>query len=428
MFPFMQNIPGIKIPVFAPEINILPVNIQTLFGQAFISGHTSPYVRPKPQEWRVALNGLRQNLKNCNKVTHHQYNNNLSGCPWCKADKAYNDLINKSYTPPQQTRLKQTPIRPPITQTITRPSTKTKTKKGIPKPTIVAVVAVIAIAIFFIARNAQISPPQNVRLGTQGTTEVTIQWDNSGTDISYNLYWNTRNDPSSARILGNPSRGTSTNVTGLTSGTTYHFWVVAVRNGRESPKSNSVTFTARDHIVNSVTISPSTATVQRGQTRQFSATVTGTGNPPQNVTWTVTGGSNGTSISNTGLLRIAANDNATNLTVRATSTADNRRSATATVTVSAASAASQNPLVGTTWEFIDRNDNDRRYRLVYTQNNVTFTVFNRDGSVFSPAITGTYTLQGTNLTKNFDGYIDRYVFEQSRIVSSANRSMVYTRR
>jgi hypothetical protein len=181
-------------------------------------------------------------------------------------------------------------------------------------------------------------------------------------------------------------------------------------------------------VVNSVIVSPSTATVQRGQTRQFSATVSGTGNPPQTVTWTVTGGGSGTTISNTGLLRIAANDSANSLTVRATSTSDNRRNGTATVTVTAASSANQNPLAGTTWEFVDRNDNDRRYRLVYTQNNVTFTIFNRDGSVFSPAITGTYTLQGTNLTKNFDGHIDRYVFEQSRIVSSANRSMIYTRR
>ena len=85
--------------------------------------------------------------------------------------------------------------------------------------------------------------------------------------------------------------------------------------------------------VTSVNVSPSTASVVRGQTQQFSATVSGAGNPAQTVTWTVTGGGTGTSINSSGLLTVAENETATSLTVRATSTVNTYISGTATITV-----------------------------------------------------------------------------------------------
>jgi len=85
-----------------------------------------------------------------------------------------------------------------------------------------------------------------------------------------------------------------------------------------------------------VTVTPGIVTVPQGSTQQFNASVTGTNNPPQNVTWSVTGGGAGTSISPSGLLTIGANQAPGPLTVRATSTADTSRSGTATVTVPAA--------------------------------------------------------------------------------------------
>jgi len=88
--------------------------------------------------------------------------------------------------------------------------------------------------------------------------------------------------------------------------------------------------------VTAVTVSPSTTSVDKGATRQFSAAVTGTNGPAQTVTWAVTGGITGTSITpNGGLLTVAAGETATSLTVRATSTADTAKSGTATVTVTA---------------------------------------------------------------------------------------------
>jgi hypothetical protein len=86
--------------------------------------------------------------------------------------------------------------------------------------------------------------------------------------------------------------------------------------------------------VNGVTVSPATATVAKGETRTFSATVTGTGNPAQTVTWTINGnGSDGTWISSAGVLTVDANETAADLTVRAVSTVDTSKSGTAAVTV-----------------------------------------------------------------------------------------------
>jgi len=84
--------------------------------------------------------------------------------------------------------------------------------------------------------------------------------------------------------------------------------------------------------VTGVTVSPSTASVAKGGTQQFSASVTGTGNPATTVTWTVEGGITGTSITD-GLLTVAADETATTLTVTATSTVTTSVSGTATVTV-----------------------------------------------------------------------------------------------
>jgi len=87
--------------------------------------------------------------------------------------------------------------------------------------------------------------------------------------------------------------------------------------------------------VTSVSVTPTTAEVLKSGTRQFFATVAGTNNPAQTVTWTVTGGVTGTGIETNGTLTVSANETAATLTVTATSTIDTSKFATATVTVPA---------------------------------------------------------------------------------------------
>ncbi|MDR3276482.1 MAG: Ig-like domain-containing protein, partial [Treponema sp.] len=84
----------------------------------------------------------------------------------------------------------------------------------------------------------------------------------------------------------------------------------------------TVTVTASPATVSLVTVSPKTASVPQGETQQFSATVTGTGSPSQDVTWDVTGGGAGTMMSADGLLIVAAAETAGKLMVTATSTVD----------------------------------------------------------------------------------------------------------
>jgi hypothetical protein len=91
--------------------------------------------------------------------------------------------------------------------------------------------------------------------------------------------------------------------------------------------------------VTSVTVIPSTATVQKGATQQFDAVVAVTNGAATTVNWTVSGSS--TTINNTGLLSVDPAETATTRTVTATSTADNTKSNTATVTVADAPAEGQ---------------------------------------------------------------------------------------
>jgi len=85
--------------------------------------------------------------------------------------------------------------------------------------------------------------------------------------------------------------------------------------------------------VTSVTVSPATATVERGGGQDFTAMVQGTNTPPTTVTWAVEGGVAGTAISTYGRLTLAADETAIVLMVRATSTFDISRSGVAIVTV-----------------------------------------------------------------------------------------------
>ena len=149
---------------------------------------------------------------------------------------------------------------------------------------------------------------------------------------------------------GNPSQGVTWSVSGNnSSGTSMNQTTgVLIVAGNETAKTLTVkaTSTADTTIfgtstvtltvpvtVSGVAVSPSNINVEKGKTQQFSATVTGTNNPAQTVTWSVTGGSAGTSISTSGLLTVAAGETATSLTVTAKSTVDTTKSGSATATV-----------------------------------------------------------------------------------------------
>ena len=94
----------------------------------------------------------------------------------------------------------------------------------------------------------------------------------------------------------------------------------------------------------SVTVAPSSAEAERGQTLQFTAEVKGTGTFDTSVLWNVTGAeSAATKIDENGQLTVAADETAATLTVTAVSVADGGKNAAATVRVTAAGGQGEQP-------------------------------------------------------------------------------------
>ncbi len=75
------------------------------------------------------------------------------------------------------------------------------------------------------------------------------------------------------------------------------------------------------------------ATVVRGGSYTFKATVTGTGAFDNTVTWSVEGGSVGTSISSDGVLTVAADETASTLTIKAVANGDSGKFSTKTLEI-----------------------------------------------------------------------------------------------
>lgn len=103
-----------------------------------------------------------------------------------------------------------------------------------------------------------------------------------------------------------------------------------------SPFENGAVFTSDTQGVTSVTVSPSTATVTKGQNLQLSATVVTTGFANKSVTWGVdeTSENAGVTITQSGKLFVPANlTGVTTITVIATSVYDTTKTANATITV-----------------------------------------------------------------------------------------------
>lgn len=103
-----------------------------------------------------------------------------------------------------------------------------------------------------------------------------------------------------------------------------------------SPFENAVVFTQDDISVKSVTVSPATATVSKGQELKLSANVKTTGFANKAVVWSITSsveGMNVVTISADGTLKVPSTAPSGELTVTATSVYDNSVTGTATITV-----------------------------------------------------------------------------------------------
>lgn len=112
----------------------------------------------------------------------------------------------------------------------------------------------------------------------------------------------------------------------------YHTW----KTFSVSPFANNTVYVAGAPTVTSVTVTPATATVLKGQSLHLTANVVTTNFAPKSVTWTMTGNtSQDTHIDIYGNLFVAEDETGTEITVTATSTFDNTKTGTSTITVGA---------------------------------------------------------------------------------------------
>lgn len=102
-----------------------------------------------------------------------------------------------------------------------------------------------------------------------------------------------------------------------------------------SPFENGAVFTSETPAVSSVSVTPSTATVSKGQTLQLNATVVTTGFANKAVGWAVdnTAVADGVTISSNGILNVPKNATVKSITVTAQSIYDSTKTGTATITV-----------------------------------------------------------------------------------------------
>lgn len=112
----------------------------------------------------------------------------------------------------------------------------------------------------------------------------------------------------------------------------WNYWLHTWKTFSISPFANSVVFVPGAPTVNSVSVSPETATVYPGQTLLMSAVVNTTNFANQSVVWSVTD-ADGVSISPMGVLTVDADAASGNVTVTATSVFDSTKSDTATITI-----------------------------------------------------------------------------------------------
>ena len=108
----------------------------------------------------------------------------------------------------------------------------------------------------------------------------------------------------------------------------YHVW----KTFSISPFSNNALFIPGTPAVTSVTVSPATATLAGGQSAQFTATVVTSDFAPKSVVWSVDDASKAT-VDQSGKVTIMADAEAGTVTVTATSTFDNTKKGTSTITI-----------------------------------------------------------------------------------------------
>jgi hypothetical protein len=212
------------------------------------------------------------------------------------------------------------------------------------------------------------------------------------------------NQQFSATVTGTSNTGVTWTATGgaissagrYTAASTAGTFNVTATSVADTSKTATATVTLATAPVVVVSLSPTSASVQAGNTQTFSATVTGTSNG--GVTWTATGGT----ISSDGVY--TAGSTVGTFSVTSTSRADGSKSAKATVTVTAAASVITITLTPTTASLASGATQEFSATVSGTSNGgVTWTA--TGGTISSGGIytagntTGTFSVRATSVAE-----------------------------
>ena len=111
----------------------------------------------------------------------------------------------------------------------------------------------------------------------------------------------------------------------------WNYWYHTWKTFSVSPFANTAVFVPGEPTIQSITVSPTTANVTNGQKVQLSAIVETDNFAPKSVNWAITSGT-GASVNDSGLVIIGSDASGT-IEVTATSTYDETKSGTATLTI-----------------------------------------------------------------------------------------------
>ena len=169
--------------------------------------------------------------------------------------------------------------------------------------------------------------PNSVNVSQGGTQDFTATV-NGSNDPPQSVTWSVSGNNSSSTTINSDGRLTVGNNEPSTS------LIVQATSTYDTSKTGKADVTVLVPTVTSVVVSPNSANVSQGGTQDFTAVVNGTNDPPQTVTWSVSGNnSSSTNINSAGLLTVASIETSTSLVVKATSTYDMSKSENAIVNI-----------------------------------------------------------------------------------------------
>ena len=112
----------------------------------------------------------------------------------------------------------------------------------------------------------------------------------------------------------------------------WNYWYHQWKTFSVSPFSNAILFNSEAPTITSVTVEPSSATVDAGETKQLTATVVGSYFADKSVVWSSS--NEDVTVSDSGLVTVSSEaTSADTATITATSTLDSTKTDTCTITV-----------------------------------------------------------------------------------------------